>query len=93
MSCLSQDSILRLAPGCRLNTAGGPEDLLLVPEAAMRLKGAARHIVELCDGERTLSKIIEELQQSYPSEDTATIEIEAVTLLTRLHDRAVLECV
>ncbi len=91
MSGLARDSVLRLAPGCRLNAAGGPEDLLLIPEGALRLKGPARTIVELCDGERSLPKIVEELQQRYPSEDAARIETEAVALLSRLRDRGVLE--
>ena len=91
MSGLARDSVLRLAPGCRLNAAGGPEDLLLIPEGALRLKGPARTIVELCDGERALPEIVEELQRRYPSEDAARIETEAVTLLARLRDRGVLE--
>jgi pyrroloquinoline quinone biosynthesis protein D len=91
MSGLPQDRALRLAPGCRLNTAGGEEDLLLIPEGAMRLKGPARTIVELCDGEHTLRGIVEELQRRYPSEDAARIETETVTLLARLRDRRVLE--
>jgi pyrroloquinoline quinone biosynthesis protein D len=91
MNGLPQDRALRLAPGCRLNAAGGPEDLLLIPEGAMRLKGPARTIVELCDGEHTLRGIVEELQRRYPSEDAARIETETVTLLARLRDRRVLE--
>jgi pyrroloquinoline quinone biosynthesis protein D len=91
MSELARDSVPRLAPGCRLNAAGGPEDLLLMPEGAFRLKGPARAIVELCDGERTLSQIVEELHGRYPGEDAARIETEAVALLARLRDRGVLE--
>ena len=91
MSGLTQDSVLRLAPGCRLSAAGSPEDLLLIPEGALRLKGTARTILELCDGKRTLPEIVEELQRRYQTDDTARIEMEAVTLLARLRDRGVLE--
>jgi coenzyme PQQ biosynthesis protein PqqD len=91
MSDLAHDSVLRLAPGCRLSAAGGSEDLLLIPEGALRLKGPARTIVELCDGERTLPEIVEELKRRYPSEDAVRIETEAVALLSRLRDRGVLE--
>jgi pyrroloquinoline quinone biosynthesis protein D len=91
MSELAQDRILRLAPGCRLSTAEGREDLLLIPEGALRLKGPARAIVELCDGERALGAIVEELRRRYPSEDAARIETEAVAFLTRMRDRGVLE--
>ena len=91
MSELTQDIVLRLAPGCRLSAAGAPEDLLLMPEGALRLKGPARAIVELCDGKRTLPEIVEELKRRYPSEDAVRIETEAVTLLSRLRHRGVLE--
>ncbi|PYU26217.1 MAG: pyrroloquinoline quinone biosynthesis peptide chaperone PqqD [Acidobacteria bacterium] len=91
MSAMERNRVPRLAPGCRLNAAGGPEDLLLIPEGALRLKGPARAIVELCDGERTLAGIVEELQRRYTSAQPATIETEAVALLARLRDRGVLE--
>jgi len=93
MSESAQDSVLRLAPGCRLNAAGGQEDLLLIPEGALRLKGPARAVLELCDGTRTLREIVEELTQRYPSDDAARIETEIGALLGRLRDRGVLEYV
>jgi pyrroloquinoline quinone biosynthesis protein D len=93
MNAPEGNRVPRLAPGCRLNAAGGPEDLLLIPEGALRLKGPARTIVELCDGERTLENIVEELQRHYPSAQPARIETEAVALLARLRDRGVLEYV
>ena len=91
MSDLAQDRILRSALGCRLSTAEGQGDVLLIPEGAMRLKGPARTILELCDGERALSEIVLELRRRYPSEDAARIEMEAVAFLTRMRDRGVLE--
>ena len=47
MSELEKDCVLRLAPGCRLSTAEGRQDMLLIPEGALRLKGPARAILEL----------------------------------------------
>ncbi len=91
MSELERNRVPRLAPGCRLNPAGGAEDLLLIPEGALRLKGPARAIVELCDGQRTLAEIISELQRTYPTAQPARIETEAVALFARLRDRGVLE--
>jgi pyrroloquinoline quinone biosynthesis protein D len=90
---MERNRVPRLAPGCRLNAAGGSEDLLLIPEGALRLKGPARTIVELCNGERTLADILEELQRHYPSAQPARIETEAEALLARLRDRGVLEYV
>lgn len=93
MSELAPDSVLRLAPGCRLNTAGESEDLLLIPEGALRLKGPAYAIVELCDGQRTVREIAEELKRRYPSADAVRIEAEVAALLARLRDRGALEAV
>ena len=93
MSKAGQDRVPRLAPGCRLGSAEGQEDVLLIPEGALRLKGPARAIVQLCDGERALREIVEELVQRYPSDDAARIETEVIALLTRLRDRGVLEYV
>ena len=91
MSAPESNCVPHLAPGCRLNAAGSPEDLLLIPEGALRLKGPARTIVELCNGERTLSEIVVELQRHYPSTEPARIETEAVALLSRLRDRGALK--
>lgn len=91
MTEFQHNRIPRLAPGCRLNAAGGAEDLLLIPEGALRLKGPARAIVELCNGQRTLAEILTELQRVFPTAQPARIETEAVALLARLRDRGVLE--
>lgn len=91
MSEAVQDRVPRLAPGCRLGTAEGQEDLLLIPEGALRLKGPARAIVDLCNGERALRQIVEELARRYPSDDATRIETEVIALLGRLRDRGVLE--
>jgi coenzyme PQQ biosynthesis protein PqqD len=74
-----------------LTTAEGQGDLLLIPEGALRLKGPARTILELCNGERPLSEIVLELRHRYPSEDASKIETEAIAFLTRMRDRCVLE--
>jgi len=88
---VSPDSVLRLAPGCRLSDHGAPQDLLLIPEGALRMQGPARKIVELLNGERSIREIIEQLQHHYASEDAARIETETLALLTRLRERGVLE--
>ena len=93
MNEVGQNNVLRLAPGCRLSEHGAPEDLLLIPEGALRMQGPARKIVELCDGAHAVHEIIEELQRRYGSEDAARIATETVALLTRLRERGVLEAV
>jgi len=91
MSEIAADRVLRLAPGCRLGNAPGQEDVLLIPEGALRLKGPARAIVELCDGQRTLGGVVEELLRRYPAADTGRIEAETAALVTGLRDRGVIE--
>ncbi len=91
MSGLTKDSVLRLVQGCRFSVAKGQEDVLLIPEGALRLKGPAHAVVELCDGKRTLQEIVDELRGRYPSGDAARIEAEAVAFLERLRDRGVIE--
>jgi pyrroloquinoline quinone biosynthesis protein D len=93
MSEGAKDRVPRLAPGCRLRVAEGQEDVLLIPEGALRLKGPARAIIELCDGQRALRHILEELTERYPSDDATRIETEVMALLGRLRDRGVLEFV
>ncbi len=91
MSGVAPDRVLRLAPGCRLSAATGQEDLLLIPEGALRLKGPARAIVELCDGQRTLGQVVEELARRYPGEDLGRIQTETAALVAGLQRRGVLQ--
>jgi pyrroloquinoline quinone biosynthesis protein D len=93
MNAIADDSVPRLARGCRVSTAEGQEDMLLVPEGALRLKGPGRFIVELCDGERTVRQIVEELTQRFSDADATTIETEVGAFLTRLHDRGAVDWV
>lgn len=93
MTQVGPECVLRLAPGCRLNEHGAAQDLLLIPEGALKMQGPARKIVELCDGVRPVHAIIEELQHRYGTEDAARIETETLALLTRLRERGALEIV
>ena len=50
----------RLVDGARLQYDDvRQEHLLLVPEGAVRLNETAAHVLELCDGERSLDDIVE----------------------------------
>jgi len=93
VSAVSPESIPRLAPGCRLSTAQGQEDMLLMPERALRLKGPARAIIELCDGARSFREIVEVVQQRYSVGDPKQIETDVGALLAGMHDRGVIEYV
>lgn len=91
MSGIDRDRVLRLAPGCRLSAAGSQEDLLLMPESALRLTGPARAILALCDGTRAMAAIVEELVRLYPAAEAARIEADTASLLQQLRDRGAVE--
>jgi len=60
----------RLVDGVRLQYDDVREQhLLLVPEGAVRLNETAVHVLELCDGERTLEDIASTLSQRYSGAD------------------------
>jgi len=80
-----------LRPGCRLAPATNPESLLLIPEGALRLHGPGRQILELCDGQRTIGQIIEELCRLFPSAEASQISAEVTGFLDRLQKKGVIE--
>jgi pyrroloquinoline quinone biosynthesis protein D len=62
----------RLADGARLQYDDVREEhLVLIPEGAVRLNETAAHVLELCDGERSLGEIADALSQRYQGADVA----------------------
>ena len=62
----------RLADGARLSYDDVREEhLLLVPEGAVRLNETAAHVLELCDGERSVEEIASALSERYSGADVA----------------------
>ena len=60
----------RLVDGARLQYDDvRDEHLLLVPEGAVRLNETAAHVLELCDGERSLDDIAAALSTRYAGAD------------------------
>jgi pyrroloquinoline quinone biosynthesis protein D len=60
----------RLVDGARLQYDDVREEhLLLVPEGAVRLNETAAHVLELCDGERSLEEIADALSLRYAAAD------------------------
>ena len=91
MSDLIADTkIPRLAVGCRVRTLSPDEAMLLVPEGALRLKGAASEIIGLIDGQRSIAAITIELQQKHAATDPSQIAAEVKQFLDKLHARSVL---
>jgi pyrroloquinoline quinone biosynthesis protein D len=91
MSETSSDTrVPRLAIGCRVRTLSADEAMLLVPEGALRLKGAASEIIKLIDGQRSVSAISALLQQQHSAADSSQIAAEVKQFLDKLHARSVL---
>jgi pyrroloquinoline quinone biosynthesis protein D len=62
----------RLVDGARLQYDDVREEhLLLVPEGAVRLNETAAHVLELCDGERSLDEIAAALARRYDGADVS----------------------
>jgi len=66
-----------LAVGCKW---GGTEEapLVLFPEGAMKIQGTGLAILALCDGQRTFTDVVEELQRQYFGADPQRIREDAV---------------
>jgi pyrroloquinoline quinone biosynthesis protein D len=91
MSEESLDSrVPRLAVGCRVRTLSADEAMLLVPEGALRLKGAASEIISLIDGHRSVDAITVLLQQRHVSSEASRIAVEVKQFIEKLHTRSVL---
>jgi pyrroloquinoline quinone biosynthesis protein D len=62
----------RLVDGARLQYDDVREEhLLLVPEGAVRLNETAAHVLELCDGERSLDEISAAIAERYAGADVS----------------------
>jgi pyrroloquinoline quinone biosynthesis protein D len=80
----------RLAIGCRIRTISADEAMLLVPEGALRLKGAASEIIGLIDGHRSVDAIAVLLQERHTSSEASRISVEVRQFIEKLHMRSVL---
>ena len=80
----------RLATGCRVRAVSPDEAMLLVPEGALRLKGAASEIISLIDGARSVDAITALLQKKHASDDADRISVEVKQFIEKLHARSVL---
>jgi pyrroloquinoline quinone biosynthesis protein D len=87
---IADTRIPRLAVGCRVRVISPDEAMLLVPEGALRLKGAASEIIGLIDGQRSVDAITAELQQKHAATDSSQIAAEVKQFLEKLHARSVL---
>jgi pyrroloquinoline quinone biosynthesis protein D len=85
---IAENSKPALAVGCRWG-GSQEEPVLLFPEGAIKVKGSGRAILLLCDGQRTFSEILAELQRQYVGGDPEKIRDEAQSFLEQLHGKRI----
>jgi pyrroloquinoline quinone biosynthesis protein D len=80
----------RLAAGVRLGQNNN-QQVLLMPERALRLNGPSLEIVQRCDGNHTVEQIVSELQQLYSKAEPQKVEADILGYLTLLNDQRALD--
>lgn len=80
----------RMAPGVRLGQNNN-QQVLLMPERALRLNGPSLEIVQRCDGKHTVQEIVTELQQLYSKADPGKVESDILGYLKLLRDQRALD--
>jgi len=82
----------RLAAKARLRWDKVDERYMLVfPEAALMLNPTAAEVLKLCDGQRSVADIVAGLDARFADADRAQIAEHVHELLTRIHERGLLE--
>lgn len=89
-AALSDSNVPKLAAGCRW---GGTkeEPVVLFPEGAIRVQGTGRLILELCDGERSLAEIVQQLESQYILAQPGKIRADVVAFLQELHQKRIVD--
>jgi pyrroloquinoline quinone biosynthesis protein D len=85
----------RLAAGCRWgpSTTTGTEEIrvILFPEGAIKLQGTGRQVLEQCDGQRTFSEIITELQKQFSAADPEKVRSDISAFLEQLQKKRIVD--
>ena len=79
-----------LASGVRLGQNNN-QQVLLMPERALRLNGPSLEIIQRCDGNHTVQQIVSELQHLYSKAEPAKVESDILGYLQLLHDQRALD--
>jgi pyrroloquinoline quinone biosynthesis protein D len=83
------ESIPRLGRGCRLAEDNLQGWILLIPEGVLRLSGPGPHILQRCDGARTVGQIVADLESAFPGAEAGRIATETTAFLEKLRDRRI----
>jgi pyrroloquinoline quinone biosynthesis protein D len=80
----------RLAPGVRLGQNNN-QQVLLMPERALRLNGPSLEIVQRCDGQHTVEQIVSEIHALYSQADVAKVQSDILAYLQLLQNQRALD--
>ena len=86
----SESSQPRLAPGSRWG-AHGEQQVVLFPEGMIRVQGTGQHILELCDGQRTVLEIVTTLSERYNNADLSKITEDVSSFLEALQRKRIVD--
>jgi pyrroloquinoline quinone biosynthesis protein D len=88
---ISEQACPRLAPGVRLTESAAHGGwVLLAPERVFKADAIATEILRLCDGERSLQAITDDLAARY-SEPRERVAADVAALLGQLAEQRLLE--
>ena len=74
---LARDRPIAIAPGFRLQWEEAQDaHVLLYPEGMVRLGSSAGAILSRCDGERTLTDVLDSLKEAFPGADLEADVVE-----------------
>lgn len=86
----TDQSVPRLAAGCKWQNHS-EEQILLIPEGAIRLEGTGKRILDLCDGRRTFAQMVAELHFQHSNTDANRIREDAAVFLEQLQAKRVVD--
>jgi pyrroloquinoline quinone biosynthesis protein D len=86
----SDSSQPRFAAGCRWGNQG-EERVVLFPEGMIRVQGTGQKILELCDGQRTLTAIVTALLAGYSGADPVKIREDVDDFLEALQQKRIVD--
>lgn len=86
---MNLESVPRLGRGCRLAEDNLQGWILLIPEGVLRLSGPGPHILQRCDGVRTVGQIVEDLESTFPGAEAGRIAGETTAFLEKLREKRI----
>lgn len=65
--------------------------MVLYPEGMIRVQGTGLHILELCDGQRTIEEIVAALREKYGAGDPEKINEDVAGFLETLQRKRIVD--